>query len=348
MEFEEKRPGRSGTVAERNQSHPPEGRKRRPSVYGFVLCLLLLAAGAALLYRDMDRTCRHGIYRCEGGRMLEMPVPPDSYKTAETAAGIAALAEKHPEIDQYMMLIPSSGYVQRRFLPESAPLRDQTEDLRQIRTGMPSVLHWVDLTEVFSGHEGEKLYYATDPHLTGWGSRYAARAALESMEAETAEGKDECYLLSDSFEGRLAQDDTLIHRLLDRKTERIEIYVPEKEVPYYRVDGTSGAWSGSLYDASAAEGKDPLKVFFGGERPLTEIHTAAVNGRTLLVAGDTMANTIVPMFVSSFEKIVFVHPSECPARMEKLIKKYQPTGILYIYGVNGFMQDRALLHTLGR
>ena len=348
MEFEDKRPGRPGIAAELNQSRPPAGRKRRSSVYGVVLCLLLVAAGAVLLYRDMNRTCRHGIYRCEGGRMLEMPVVPDSYKTAETASGIAALAEKHPEIEQYMMLIPSSGYMQRRFLPEGAPLRDQTGDLQEIRAKMPSALHWVDLVEVFSGHEGEKLYYATDPHLTGWGSRYAARAALESMEAETVEGKDECYLLSDSFEGRLAQDDTLIHRFLDRKAERIEIYVPENEVPYYRVDVTSDTWSGSLYDAAAVEGSDPLKVFFGGERPLTEIHTAAVNGRTLLVAGDTMANTIVPMFVSSFEKIVFVHPSEYPAGMEKLIRKYQPTGILYIYGMNGFIQDRALLHTLGR
>ena len=34
--------------------------------------------------------------------------------------------------------------------------------------------------------------------------------------------------------------------------------------------------------------------------------------------------------------------------MEKLIRKYEPTGILYVYGANSFMDDRALLHTLGR
>jgi hypothetical protein len=114
------------------------------------------------------------------------------------------------------------------------------------------------------------------------------------------------------------------------------------------VDAATGKWSASLYEASKAEGTEPLKAFFGGERPLTEIHTAAVNGKTLLVVGDSMADTIVPSFVSSFEKIIFVHPSLCGTKMEKLIRKYEPTGILYVYGANSFMDDRALLHTLGR
>ena len=219
--------------------------------------------------------------------MLEIPAAPDADKVQETAYGIEKIAQDHPQIGQYMMLIPSAGYIQQRFLPEGMEIRDQAADLASGRDDMPAGLTWIDLVDLFSGHEGEKLYYATDPHLT--------------MDADMPEGQDACYLLSNTFEGKLAEDDTLLHRFWEPQAERVEIYVPENEVPYYRVDAATGKWSASLYEASKAEGTEPLKAFFGGERPLTEIHTAAVNGKTLLVVGDGMADTIVPSFVSSFE-----------------------------------------------
>lgn len=348
MAYEELGPGREmDPVDDEEKVTLPENGGRRSVLYILVF-LLLIGAGAFLFYRDMNRDFRHGIYRCSTGRMLELPVAPDPEKTRETAAGIGALAQAHPEIRQYMMLVPSPGYIQKRFLPEGFGLRDQAADLAAIRTQMPAGLRWIDLTETFIRHEGEKLYYATDPHLTGWGSRYAAKEALEAMEAELPDGEEICYLLSNSFLGKYARDDTLLHRFLDSRPERVEIYVPEQEVPYYRVDASTGSWSGSLYRASEAEGMEPLKVFFGGVRPLTEIYTAAVNGETLLVVGDETADTVVPMFVSSYEKIIFMHPSKCSAGMEKLIKKYQPTGILYLYGANTFMTDRALLRALGQ
>jgi len=114
------------------------------------------------------------------------------------------------------------------------------------------------------------------------------------------------------------------------------------------VDGLTGRLSGSLYDSRALRGTQQYDVFFGGNRPLTEICTTAVNGQTLLVIGDREADSVVPGFVSSFEKIILVHPDKSPATIEKLIGEYQPTGILYLYGANSFMRDRALLHALGK
>ena len=213
---------------------------------------------------------------------------------------------------------------------------------------MPAELSWIDLLSVFSQHSGEKLYYATDIYLTGWGSRYAANTALAGMGAEMTEGKDVCYLLSDSFRGKLAADGTLLQRILKTKKERLEIYVPESEAPYYRVDDASGKRFGSLYDSDAVKRENCFDVFFGGERSLTEIWTGAVNGEILFVIGDREADSIVPRFVSSYEKIILIHPSKCTSKIDKLIRKYQPTKILYLYGANSFMQDRALLHMIGK
>jgi hypothetical protein len=217
-----------------------------------------------------------------------------------------------------------------------------------IRGAMPSELNWIDLLEVFFLHAGEKLYYATDIYLTGWGCRYASNKAIEGMGSEVPQSRDLCYLLSDRFRGKLAADGTLLQRLLKSKRERIEIYVPETEEPYYRVDGESNISYGSLYDRNAVDTENQFDVFFGGERPLTIIHTGAVNEETLFVIGDREADCIVPRFVSSFENIVLIHPSKCSDRIEKLIGKYKPTKILYLYGANSFMRDRTLLHFLGK
>ena len=73
-----------------------------------------------------------------------------------------------------------------------------------------------------------------------------------------------------------------------------------------------------------------------------------MNGEILLVVGDTIADSVVPRFVSSYEQIIFMHPTRSAATVEKMIKKYHPTRILYLYGANVFMKDRALLHALGR
>ena len=311
------------------------------------LCLLLIGGGAGLMYKDLTRDYRHGIYRCEDGRMMEEPAVPDPAAAAMEAASTDRLQEAHPEIKQYMMLVPAAACIQSEYLPEGAQVRDQKADLAQIRAGFPGCVQWIDLVDLFLGHSGEKLYYATDTCLSGWGSRYAARAALDGMGMERPGGKDTCYLLSNSFQGNLTPDETLLYRFIQKKTERLEIYVPENEAAYYRVDKSTEAWYGSLYDTSALESARPYDVFFGGERPLTEIYTTAVNGETLLVVGDRTADSIVPMFVSSFEKIIFMHPSTCAKTVEDLVDQYQPTRVLYLYGANNFMRDRTLVRALG-
>lgn len=337
--------------ARQEQKAPGASKKNKNSGSGgrtliILLCIVLIAAGTGLLYMDVNRSYRHGVYRCEDGRMMEEPAEPDSEKMELAAENIKNLAGRHPGVKQYMMLVPAAACIQSVYLPDGAQVRDQKSDLAQIRSRMPSSLHWIDLTEVFSDHAGEKLYYASDTYLTGWGSRYAAKTAVSAMEAEIPEGRDKCYLLSNSFSGRLAKDKMPSLELFKKAPgERLEIYVPEEEASYYRVDARSGDWSGSLYDSAAAKGKDAYNVFFGGEPSLTEIHTTAINGETLLVVGDRTADSIVPLFVSSFENIVLMHPSNCAGTIDKLIEKYKVTKVLYLYGANEFMTDRALLRS---
>ena len=87
-------------------------------------------------------------------------------------------------------------------------------------------------------------------------------------------------------------------------------------------------------------------MFFEGGKALTQIHTTAINGETLLVVGDRTADSIVPLFVSSFEHIILMHPSKCAKTVAGLAREYEVTKILYLYDANDFMTDSALLRAL--
>ena len=79
-----------------------------------LLCIVLIAAGTGLLYKDVSRNYRHGIYRCEDGRMMEEPAEPDSGKilamvskpdfdpntVSENWAEISADKEKSPLVNR--------------------------------------------------------------------------------------------------------------------------------------------------------------------------------------------------------------------------------------------------------
>ena len=84
-----------------------------------LLCIALIAAGAALMYMDMSRDFRHGVYRCENGRMMEEPAEPDADKIQTAGDSIGLLLDRHPDVQQYMMLVPSAACIQSGWRPYS-------------------------------------------------------------------------------------------------------------------------------------------------------------------------------------------------------------------------------------
>ena len=133
-----------------------------------VLCILLIVACAVLMFKDQKRDFRHGVYRCKDGRLMEEPAVPDQEIIDGVREGTELLAKAHPEIRQYMMLVPSAACIQSEYLPENAgKVRDQAQDLAQIQSVLQQNLEWVDLISLFNDHKGEKLFYATAPYLTG-------------------------------------------------------------------------------------------------------------------------------------------------------------------------------------
>ena len=119
------------------KSKPAGGTRAGSGLPICLLCILMIASGMGLMYKDISRTFRHGIYRCEYGGMLEEPREPDDEKITMAADSMEALSQTYPNLQQYVMLVPTAACILPDYLPESAEIRDQKADLANIQSRLP-------------------------------------------------------------------------------------------------------------------------------------------------------------------------------------------------------------------
>lgn len=92
--------------------------------------------------------------------------------------------------------------------------------------------------------------------------------------------------------------------------------------------------------------KDQYQVFFGGNHPLVEIHTADNTGRNLLVFKDSYANCLVPFYIPCFDNIYMIDPRYYYDNAAALLTTDGITNVLFLYSQNTFATDRTLRDVL--
>ena len=102
----------------------------------------------------------------------------------------------------------------------------------------------------------------------------------------------------------------------------------------------------SPYVSEKLEEKDQYQVFFGGNHPLVEIHTANQTGRNLLVFKDSYANCFVPFLTPYYDNIYMIDARYYYDNVETLIKGNAVTDVLFLYSQNTFAVDRTLKDVL--
>ena len=279
------------------------------------------------------------------GQLLEEPTKL-SENVWENLDAIGAFCRNQTGVKCYLMLVPDAASVQREKLPAYAPVADQAEQLKEIRSYLEkkeNPVTEIPLYEMLREHREESLYYRTDHHWTTLGARYAYQSAAGQMGLPGAENGEEkkLYPVSDSFQGTLAARSG--YRVPD---DTIEVYWPDQEeelVVTYVQEQTKSA---SLYAAEKLKTRDKYGMFLNGNHPLTEIRTMASTGRKLLLIKDSYANCFVPFLTGDFEEIVLVDPRYYYDSAEKLMKQYGFTDVLFLYNLNTFLEDDVLHYVL--
>lgn len=236
------------------------------------------------------------------------------------------------------MIVPNAVDTLKEKLPPFAVSTEEDNYLQKIGETLPQG-SFLDLQEVLGGHREEYIYYRTDHHWTTLGAWYAYEAWCRAADIRfTPQEEYRRETLTEDFYGTIAAKVNI--RV---PADTIEAWKPGKETLYtvsfnHREDEAKT----SLYDESYLKVRDKYAVFFGGNQPLTEIHTENTSGRKLLVIKDSYANCFVPFAVQDFDEIAMVDMRYFNERLSEYIEANEFTDVLFLYNASGFAEDTSL------
>lgn len=255
----------------------------------------------------------------------------DSSDKTEAMERFAAL---YPDIRHYALIACDSRAVNSRYLPAGYPDVSQTDQLDLIAGALRSV-KTVDVTEALRSAPGQ-VFYRTDHHWTGLGAYTAFGVLAPAMGIKAPDAEPQILTVSRSFEGTLASKSGR-HGV----TEQIDVYLPS-QCPAYRVEYPDGSVAGSVFVPEKLDTRDQYAVYFGGNWSTVSITTAAGTGRRLLVFKDSYANSLVPLLIPYFDRIVMIDPRYCYDDLQLIMNQEDFTDALFLYNLDTFLSDRSL------
>ena len=273
------------------------------------------------------------IWRDKEGYLVEAPIRATSEQLQKRLARIAALGEKTGR-PVYVMAVPSTGYIRRGTLPKALGdlYRDETL-LRQIAEF--SGIKAVSLEDTFL-REGQSWYYRTDHHWTSEGA-YAAyrlfmeaagRAALpyDGFYHHTAAG----YVGSTRSRAALWLTTPDVLTIDEPMDTAVRVTFSDDKTTY-----------DSLFFYGHLEEYDWYPLFLDGNHPITVVENgnAAADAPTLLMVKDSFGNTLAPLLVPSYGKIVLVDPRYYRKSVADLCAEYGADEILFCYSLERISSD---------
>ena len=300
----------------------------------------------AALDRLMGRTESNGVFLARHGYLIQDFSMPAESEYAANLAALRTFSERHPELPQYLLAVPTALSVYAGELPAFAPAGDEDGYLDRLQRDLASApLQFVDLRPDFAEAGEGPLYYRTDHHWTSDAARiaYLRLSEVAGLAGET--GRFERRLLSNRFCGTL----TAMSGFRTGERDDLYAYLPrEGEVRCVVQYVDEGRKSSSFYQLEYLDQRDQYAVFFGGNHPEIRIETAVDNERTLLVLKDSYANCFVPFLAQDYRRIVVVDPRYFTGDLEQLMETERISEVLFLYNAATLAADTLLRQDLVR
>ena len=282
----------------------------------------------------------NGVYIGKSGQLLEEIEVPDDGQSEANLSAIVDFAEKYPDVQTSVMLVPDAACILSDRLPAFAGVEDQKQLLGVAEQRLGDDVNWIDAVSVLNNHVSDKLYYKTDHHWTTLAAFYVFRESAVSLGIDGEVGENfASYTISDDFNGVLASKSGV--GLSEKET--IDIYVPtqgDDDVVVNYVD--EGRKTTSLYDSSKLETRDQYGVFLGGNSSVIDIRTVSPEKKRLLVLKDSFANCFIPFLAPYYREIVVVDPRYYSGTIGDIMDTYRITDALVLYSGNTFFTDNHL------
>lgn len=289
----------------------------------------LLVGMDAYMEEASGRQVASEIWVDKDGYLMERPVEQSPEQLAEHLRTLNEFALANG-ITATLMVPPSTGYVRQSRLPRAQRIYEDAEILAQIREADLPGIAFLDLTDALAGD----MFYRTDHHWNAKGAyaaylRYAAQRGYEPFAPEefTITTHEEFYGTTYARSALwLTQPDTLEMWDLGRA---LTVSFSDAQQTY-----------DSLFFPKYLGEHDQYPVFLDGNHPLTTVCSLDDrSGKTLLLIKDSFANSLTPLLVGHYAKIILVDPRYDHDEVSQLVREQSVDEILIVYSLDHIVND---------
>lgn len=278
------------------------------------------------------------VYIGKDGYLIQDYQEPDAV-LEENLNYIQMFAEKNPEIDMTMLIVPNANEIYPEVLPEFAETYSQTEIMEQIKRTLGNHISVVDATEPLLNHKEEYIFYKTDHHWTSLGAYYAYEALSPVLQVEpTSMDAFHRVTITEPFYGSLYSKAPVF----TQECDSVELFLnPSGEYSVnYQVEGTT---TDSMFAMEYAEQKDKYAIFFGGNYPLTIIESNSDNEEKVLIIKDSYANCLVPMLADNFSEIHMMDLRYYHEDVTDYLQEHDIKRVVFIHNIDFISTDNNFL-----
>lgn len=269
--------------------------------------------------------------------LFEKPSAYNDARVKKTTDAMNNLKARNEGVNTYIAIAPNSSEILKDYLPSKAPVPDQTEQIKKIYQSLPGYTS-VDLcTPLKNSSTPQDLYYKTDHHWTASAVSIAYNEIKRTMDLESGTYEYKNLPVTNSFQGTLASSagifsakDTISIPTCPSDTMYRVTYVEEQRV------------TTTVFDQSKLNGKSKYEVFFGGNYAQVVIETNSSSERVLMVVKDSYANSLIPLLIPHFKKIIVVDPRYYNDNIQNIIDSEGVTDCLWLYNCNTFLNDTSI------
>ena len=305
-----------------------------------------LCSAAAALQTALGRNQQNGCFYGEDGILQNLPDADE----AITANNLQALQAYSAQTSSpcYFLLSPTAAAIAQQKIPSLAleSLFNQKLYIQRCYSSLSS-FRTIDAYNGLFSHQSEYLFYRTDSRLTALGCYYLYVSAGEKL-GYTARSMDYfsiSYPMHD-YRGNLTQQVPYAQV----EPDVISLFHYQKHNRDIRLvqDPLGNASAAPLYDTSLLKSSDPLQVYLGPSRGVTDLLVSETPyDGCLLVLTDGSCNALFPLIAIHYQQIRVVDLRSVTADQLAQINPDSFDQVLFAFSVETFGYDSLVGDVLG-
>jgi len=239
------------------------------------------------------------------------------------------------KVNMNIMLVPSSGVINKDKLPDNVNLNKQTEIIKYIYDNLN--FNYIDVTNtLLENNKNYDMYYRLDHHWTMYGAYYAYLEFCKVYNITPISIKDfSIKTVTDNFNGTLYSK----ANIYSYKPDKIDVFMSNQKLEVNYV--ASNKITDTLYEEKHLDTKDKYAYFLDANHALIEITNEDKEGNILIIK-DSYANSFIPFLTNHYNKVYVIDLRFYNGSVTKYIKEKKIENVLFLYNIQGIDNDTGL------